>query len=216
MKRFREHLYSHAEPGIESETHVADEIERRGSILVLRRPDSPEAENARIHFLSVADCAVFVGGEPLAQLELFRNGRLDWPQKTVFLTTSDTDSRKVPDLAPQQTTVDIIEIPNSFAPGTLGQMIARILTREQRRHDSLSLAFDAISPILDEYELQEAFRFLHLLNGQLREVDAIGHYYVDPTAQPEASINILETVFDLAINAGSTVFTSQTSVNQKS
>jgi hypothetical protein len=64
----------------------------------------------------------------------------------------------------------------------------------------LVVCFDSLTELLQFADVQSAFKFLHMFAGQLRQVDAIGHFHLDPGAHDTQVISRLKPVFDDAID----------------
>jgi len=64
----------------------------------------------------------------------------------------------------------------------------------------LVVCFDSMTEMLQFSELQPVFKFLHMFTGQLREVDAIGHFHLDPGAHDDQTISRLKPLFDGAVD----------------
>ena len=63
----------------------------------------------------------------------------------------------------------------------------------------LAVCFDSLTELLQFTDVQSAFKFLHMFTGQLREVDAVGHFHLDPGAHDEQTISRLKPAFDDAV-----------------
>ncbi|MFC7077248.1 DUF7504 family protein [Haloarcula halophila] len=64
----------------------------------------------------------------------------------------------------------------------------------------LVVCFDSLTELLQFADVQSAFKFLHMFTGQLRQVDAVGHFHLDPGAHDDQVISRLKPVFDDAID----------------
>ncbi|MFC6974067.1 hypothetical protein ACFQL1_04290 [Halomicroarcula sp. GCM10025709] len=64
----------------------------------------------------------------------------------------------------------------------------------------LVVCFDSLTELLQFADVQSAFKFLHMFAGQLRQVDAIGHFHLDPGAHDTQVISRLKPLFDDAID----------------
>jgi len=67
----------------------------------------------------------------------------------------------------------------------------------------LVVCFDSLTELLQFTDVKAAFKFLHMLTGQLRDADAIGHFHLDPSALDDQTVNRLKPVFDDAVSAES-------------
>jgi len=64
----------------------------------------------------------------------------------------------------------------------------------------LAVCFDSMTELLQFADIQPAFKFLHMFVGQLREVDAVGHFHLDPGAHDQRDISRLKPLFDDAVD----------------
>ena len=80
----------------------------------------------------------------------------------------------------------------------LGMRLNNYLT-DLEPETQLAVCFDSLTELLQFTDIQSAFKFLHMFAGQLREVDAVGHFHLDPDAHEEQTISRLKPVFDDAV-----------------
>lgn len=64
----------------------------------------------------------------------------------------------------------------------------------------LAVCFDSLTELLQFTDVQSAFKFLHMFANQLRDVDAVGHFHIDPGAHDDQTISRLKPVFDDAVD----------------
>jgi hypothetical protein len=65
----------------------------------------------------------------------------------------------------------------------------------------LVVCFDSLTQMLQFADVQSVFKFVHMFTGQLREVDAIAHFHMDPDAHDPQTISRLKPAFDEAVTA---------------
>jgi hypothetical protein len=70
------------------------------------------------------------------------------------------------------------------------------------------LGFDILSELLGLFDTETVFKFVHVMNSRLESINALTHYYINPSAQPTSEINVLKELFDLRIRASGPRFTS--------
>jgi hypothetical protein len=58
------------------------------------------------------------------------------------------------------------------------------------------VCFESISTLLQYTELEQTFKFLHVLTDHFTSADAIAHYHLDPTVHDEKTMSMLTQVFD--------------------
>ncbi|MFB6087088.1 MAG: hypothetical protein ABEJ85_01090 [Haloarculaceae archaeon] len=64
----------------------------------------------------------------------------------------------------------------------------------------LVVCFDSLTQMLQFTDVQSVFKFVHMFTGQLREVDAIGHFHLDPNAHDTQTVSRLKPAFDDAVD----------------
>jgi hypothetical protein len=62
----------------------------------------------------------------------------------------------------------------------------------------LRLAFDCLSVILAECDLETAFRFSHVLANHVRSVDGMAHFWL-PRELDDEAVRVLEPLFDAVV-----------------
>lgn len=212
LESFKSHLFGHVESQIEADAHVVDAVGGTGSVLVLAPIDCDAAANARAHFLSRGDAAVVVTADPAARLRLLDRNLPSWPDSTTLVTTAAKPLSGL-DVDPP-TELAVVTVDGQPDLSGVGKTLSRTLRSTEAR-GALSVEFDILTELVDTFELQTVFRFLHLLSSRLEQAGALAHYYLDPRRVQRASINVLEQAFDLVIRADGAVFTSE-SVNRSS
>jgi len=201
IERFERHLFGHVESLVESGVHVADDIEGTGSILLRAPRDSTGAENARIHFLSPADVVLLVTTVPAERLRLLHEELHDWPAQTVVLTTKSDVLGGVSGIDFAEVPLEIVQLDPRLGLSELGETISRVIDEYETASDKIAVEFDILSELIGKFDLQTIFKFLHLLSKRFERAGALAHYHVDPRAQSEATINVLDQAFDLSITA---------------
>jgi len=210
LESFKSHLFGHVESQIEAGAHVADAVGGTGSVLLLAPLDGDAAANARAHFLSRGDAAVVVTADPTARLRLLDRKLSSWPASTTLVTAAAEPLSGL-DFDPP-TELAVVTVDGQPDLSGVGKTLSRTLRSAEER-GTLSVEFDILTDLVDTFDLQTVFRFLHLLSSRLERAGALAHYYLDPRRVQRASINVLEQVFDLVIRADGAVLTSD-SVNR--
>lgn len=208
VERFRNHLFGHAESLVESDKHVAEDIDGTGSILVLSALEATGAENARKHFLSAGDVVIFVTPRPAERIRLVVDELGDLPSKIVVVTTVEDPFE---DLSrdPSKLPVEAVQIGGTNDLATLGQKISKILGEYETTAGKISFEFDVLSDLVRTFDLQQVFEFLHVLIARLEDARALSHFYASPRRQSEATVNVLTQLFDLKLTTNENVFVSE-------
>jgi len=88
----------------------------------------------------------------------------------------------------------------------LGETISRVLDEQATENAKVTVGFDILNELLGLFDTQTVFKFVHVLNSRLENMDALTHYYLDPSSQPPSTVNVLKELFDLKIRANGPVF----------
>ncbi len=208
LAEFKDHLFSHVEPLLESGVHVADSIDRTGSIMVRGPLESPGADNARIHLLAPADIYVFVTTTPERRIELIRDEFPEWPAWTVMITTKLQPLAGIDGIDFSTVPMEIVQLDKNLGLSSLGETVSRVLSEHESKQGKISVEFDILPEVIEKFDVQNAFRFLHIFTSRCDRADALSHYYVNPETQPESTVNVLDNVFDAQIEVDGPVFTS--------
>lgn len=208
VDQFKQHLTEHVRPLVQSNVHIADEINGVGNVLVRAPVNSQRATNARIHFTSPADFALFVTSQPAKRIQLLANELSEWPSWTTILTTKQQPFAEVTDIDVESAPMEVVILDKRCGLTEAGETVARILDEQETSSAKVTVGFDIISELLELFELRTVFKFLHILNARLGSVDALTHYYLDPNNHQQTAINMLSELFDLTLSAQKGIFVS--------
>ena len=208
VTRFTEHLFEHGEPLVESDTHVAEEINGTGSVLVRSPLSATGANNARVHFLTPGDIVLFVTTTPGERIRLLKEKLQGWPAWTIILTTKENPLEGVDNVDLKNAPLEVVRLDRRLGLSDLGETISRVLDEQKRKSGKISVEFDILSEIIEKFETQTVFKFLHLLTRRLETVEALSHFYVNPRTESASTINVLEQLFDLSLRADQRTFTT--------
>ncbi|WP_435153599.1 DUF7504 family protein [Haladaptatus sp. DFWS20] len=67
----------------------------------------------------------------------------------------------------------------------------------------LRVCFDSLTPLLEEYDQESVFRFLHILTARIRHVNGMAHFHL-PAEMDSTIINTLAPVFDAVVEVRTT------------
>lgn len=97
--------------------------------------------------------------------------------------------------APGEVRIDAVSAPDDLQ--AIGMRINERLSAWNESDTRSTLCFHSVSPLLDAAELEDVFRFLHLLNGWLASKGVLAHFHLDPRRAGDRAINILRPLFDV-------------------
>lgn len=208
VERFTDHLFEHVTSFLESGKHVAETINGAGDVLVLAPVESAGADNARVHFTAPAEVALFVTTNPARRVRLLDDQLNSWPAWTTILTTKSQPFADVTDIDLQSAPLDVAILDKGVSMTELGETISRVLDEQGTDNTRVTVGFDILSELLQLFDTRTVFKFVHVLNARLENMDALTHYYLDPSSQPPSTVNVLKELFDLKIRADGSVFTT--------
>lgn len=65
--------------------------------------------------------------------------------------------------------------------------------------ERIVVCFDSLTGLLQYEDIPQVYRFLHVLTGLLRSLDAVAHFHIDPEAHGNEHIPTLRGLFDVVI-----------------
>ena len=116
------------------------------------------------------------------------------------IETGDDGSKYVDDDS------DTVEVAIEEANDDAVTAVDRLLKVTNNGAEEVTVGFDILSELLELFDTQTVFKFVHVLNSRLENMDALTHYYLDPNSQPPSTVNVLKELFDLKIRANGPVF----------
>ncbi|WP_049924954.1 DUF7504 family protein [Halopiger goleimassiliensis] len=198
---FKRHLFEHERDRLRSGAHVADRIDGTGNVLVCTRPNSSDADNARLHMLAPCNVVLLVTTAVGDRLRALAERLSEWPARTIVLTTAERPLADVSDLDLSSVPLEIVKLDSSLSLSALGETISRVVAEHNGPNRKLSVGFDVLSEIIAKYELRQVFKFLHLLTARLESADALSHFYYDPDSNSGPTLNLIAELFDVRIEA---------------
>ena len=202
---FKNHLFSHKKPLLESGVHVADEINGTGSVAVMAKVQSQGADNARIHFLSPGNIVIIVTTHPADRIRLLKEQFDEWPEWTVIMTTKSDPLSGLSGIELMNVPVEVVELNKQMGLGSLTETVSRVIQEQEPKGGKITFEFDVLTELITKGQLQRVFKFLHLLNGRLENADVLSHFFVD-RERMTSSMNVLDPTFDMRIRADGKLF----------
>lgn len=84
-------------------------------------------------------------------------------------------------------------------PGNLtkiGIILSNHLAQWAEEDDCVAVCFDSLTSLLQFVEVRTLYRFIHELTNQVRAVDGLAHYHLDPQAHEEQIVSKFMALFD--------------------
>lgn len=74
--------------------------------------------------------------------------------------------------------------------------------KEARNHGNLFVTFDSVTALLQYVDLEEAYRFLHILVAGVHRAGARAQFYIDPKAHDDQTVSTVQGLFDAVKHVG--------------
>lgn len=87
-------------------------------------------------------------------------------------------------------------------PGELadvGLAVIRALDAWAGTPERTVICIDSITELLRHNDIEQVFRFIHVLNGRLSAADAVVHYHMDTHSHESWTIKTMQTLFDVTL-----------------
>lgn len=82
---------------------------------------------------------------------------------------------------------------------SLGEAVSEIVEdADGAAPAELRVCFDSLGPLLEEYDEQAMFRFLHALTSEVRSVRGMGHYHL-PVSLDNRTVRTIRPLFDAVV-----------------
>ena len=153
---------------------------------------------AHVDALSVA-----LTGTPDDRLAVCRAGGGDGPAKMGFVSVGETTRSAAAaaggpvELPGGEVVVETVSSPADLTG--LGIKISGFLSRWEGDGNRIHVCVHSLTTLLQYVDVQDVFRFLHVVTGRLDAVSAVAHYHMDPTAHTDQEVNTLKSLFDAVI-----------------
>jgi hypothetical protein len=202
---FKNHLFTHKKPLLESGVHVADDINGTGSVAVMSKVQGQGADNIRVHFHSPGDIVIIVTTNPADRIRLLQEQLNEWPEWTVIMTTKSDPLSGLSGIELMDVPVEVVELAKQMGLGSLTETISRVIQEQEHKGGKITFEFDVLTELITKGKLQRIFKFLHLLTGRLEKANVLSHFFVD-RERMTSSMNVLDPTFDMRIRAEDKVF----------
>ncbi|WP_449289234.1 DUF7504 family protein [Natrarchaeobius oligotrophus] len=179
-------------------------------MLVLAPSESDGADAARGHFHTGTDVAIIVTTNVVSRLRVLETKLESWPSRTIVLTTKDEPLANLDGLDVSSVSLEIVQLDRGLGLAGLGETISRVIAEHEGPETKISVEVDVLSDLIDKFELERVFRFLHLLTSRIENANALSHFYCNPETKSGPTINLISELFDLRINASNERFVLET------
>lgn len=182
-------------------------LDRSTNVLLLARAAGAAEQRACTDLLTAvasepqdAVLAVTLTTSPRDQMDIWRaHADHELPKEMNLIGLGEkADSGGSTD-GPEGTHVSIRAIKDARNLTQLGVEVTRGLSELADDDRQVAVCFDSVTTLLEANSRDRAFRFLHVLTGQVAGAEAIAHYHLDPTAHDEQTVNTLKSLFDAII-----------------
>lgn len=122
------------------------------------------------------------------------------PANLGVISSSDEDRQRQtgrqqdPEEASSGMVVKVVGDPGDLT--RLGITISNVISSWEGNDNQTVVCFDSMSTLLQYADLQRVFRFVHVLQGRLGNVDAKTHYHLNPDAHDSQTEATIRSLFD--------------------
>lgn len=203
---FRTHLsVQHRSRFTVENTHISEEIDSRGSLLIDARSDRSGVEAIRAYVRSAATAAVVVTSQPSTQIDQLGAAETGLPDTVLFITTKDVRSPEGdPETLPlnvlyeSSVGVDLVEADSLPALGkSIGNNIDRFLTT----HGSVCVDIGILAEMLETFDVEKVFKFVTKLEGLATQKGAFVYYVLDVELEQTRDFFLLQQPFESVVTA---------------
>jgi hypothetical protein len=175
--------------------------------LLLLASDSPAVDEVCSALLSVASpgdtklLSVTLDGTPDDRLATLRAHYGDLPAETGVIAVGET-TRSAASTAPTGPEADVVSIDTVSDPSDLTGLAMSVGSYLDAWSDTTAtpvVCFHSITSLLFHAETDRVFRFLHSTTGRLRDIGAVSHYHLDPSAYEDSTVNSFAALFDAVV-----------------
>lgn len=95
--------------------------------------------------------------------------------------------------------IQVTTVADASDLATLGTKINDQLSAWDASDEQPVVCFHSITALLEETDLNHAFRFVHILTRRFAAAGAISHFHMNPHAHDDETINTLRPLFDVVL-----------------
>lgn len=190
------------------EVDLRAEVGDASNVFVLAPTFTPDVE---AWCSSLIDCAsdrteavlYIASGPPSGHLERCRtNGSSGSLRRIGFLNLGGAGTPSGSSLDEVERDGVDVQIRSVESPGNLtkiGVELNEMLTDWADVDGAIAICFESLTPLIQYSDVENVYRFLHVLTNQVKAVDARAHYHLDPGAHDNTDVNLLLTMVDAVV-----------------
>lgn len=186
-------------------THISEEINSRGSLLIDAQSDRSGVDTIRAYVRSGATSAVIVTSQPSTQIEQLQTSSRDLPDAISLVTTQDVRSRegdpetlRLSVLYESSVGIDLIEAGSLLA---LGKSIGNAIDRHLTTHGSVCVDIGILAEMLERFDIEKVFKFITKLEGLATQKGAFVYYVLDVELERRRDFFLLQQPFECVVTA---------------
>jgi len=186
---------------------IPDTFEPGSSLLVLSSSFATEGAEVCTELLSHGDgddrhvlCVTFTCSPDDHLVKWRRHGAV--PGRAAFVNVDANGARSAftDDRDVSATDVDAT-VDHVGSPENLTRLGVRTTNRLEELEDNIEdrrivVCFDSVTELLQYVDVDQAFRFFHVVTDQLAESGALAHFHMDPQAHDDETVETITTLFD--------------------
>ncbi len=202
----RAHLQEqHADRFTVYPTHITEEIDHSGSLLIDAHPDQAHVDTVRAYVRSAATAAIVVTSQPSKQIEQLHTSETDLPDAISVITTQsqpDQEAKvnRVPVNVLYRSSVGI-EVIEAGSLSALGISISDSTDNLRTVHTDVCVDVGILDEMLGTFGVEAVFKFLVTLDKFAKQKDAFVSYLLDFESVQVGDLMSLRRVFDLVVTA---------------
>jgi hypothetical protein len=190
---------------------AAEQIGDASNVLLVASSRTDAADRACVDLLTLADPAeesvlsVTLTQSPADRMAVWERWADSYPPKAAFLavgsngTGPHSPADRLRQRVPDSTALAVDEIDNPGDLMRLGVGISDRLAEFANADRQIVMCVHSLSTLFQYTEPERLFRFLHVLTSRVEQVGAVAHYHIEPEPHDEASIRLLESLFDVTL-----------------
>ncbi len=191
---FQDHMLNHLSDRIGTSTNMQADIGGSADVLFLTPEDRRGIHLIRKAFVCQGDVVVTVTRDVKNWLKLLSQRTEERPKQVILISPSM-------DLPEQIASTRITPIPleENCSIGAIGKTLTKSLTNLAGDDQQITVEFDMLSRVIDACDTNDAFRFLHLVDGLTSKVGANAIFPFDPAWVPHPTLNVFANLFDIVL-----------------
>lgn len=150
----------------------------------------------------VVHLSVTIDDTPDGRLDFWQSEVGELPSETAIIAVGETTRSAAASSSSFDPTVSAVSFDSVADPSDLtglSMAISNFIGAWKGAGVTPVVCFDSISSLLLHGDEERIFRFLHATTGRLRDIGAVAHYHLNPSAFEESTVNTFAALFDAIV-----------------